>query len=324
MVTLHGKHLRAGFKFSENKIGQDFPTKKKFIPFPPFNSINIQLPAGLAQIFQIGIAPLVGLIQYNIPPTEITFQCILPADYPYYNQLFSLVQKDPNTYHYPPVDIRIGAVSIPPYSDLFPVLNLWGCLAKRLQISLRERYAVMTLVFAVPYGIYFPVNSAKYIPDPFIPQEPPVRWFDSVCRIFLGENEDTTAFGLARYTVLNAELEFNINMNLSLTLPNLEYAMGLRKRNPYEPMPVGGAHTPHEGSVTCSGTVRVALPPTGGIEFPPHIVGPTPFTIQIITPIGTFELRKAKINSFVPTLTTNAPLEFAINFQALGIFYFPP
>lgn len=292
------------------------------MPFLPFSSISLTLPAGLAQVFQIGIVPLVGLVQSNIPTTEVTFQLNLYPDYPYYRQLFSFMFKDADTFHFPPADIRIGALPIPNITAV-PIIQLWCCLFRRAQVQFGERYANFNLTFLAPYGIYVPADNENFLPTAFIPTEPPIRWFETVCKIYDGDAEDVTGLGIARFTVTGVDLEFTSNVSLSATMPHLHNAF-LVPPSSYEPAPLSISSTPHEGSLTYSGTVRIALPPFGGADFPQHVSGAKIYTIAIQSPIGTFVLRKAKILSFTPTLNMNAPLEFSMQLQGLGMFFIPP
>ncbi len=319
MVTLHGRHLRAGFTVSTNKAGRVYPSGGAFLPFPPFTSISINLPSGLSQIFQIGIVPLVGLIEYHIPPTEFTIQATLAYDYPYYQQLFSFLQKSPYTFHFPPADIRIGAVTIPGFG-ITPIINLWCCLARRAQLTFSERFSTLSMTFTVPYGVYIPSSYPNDLPSPFIPQSEPVRRFEVTCRIYTDIEGEGGALGASAMTVTSAEIEYNANITLSTTMPNLLHAF-FGRAAPYEPMPISGAFTAREGSVSYSGNIRFVLPPTGTAEFPQHITGARRFIIELRTPIGIFRLVKAKVLSFAPSLNATAPLEWTLQFNALGLFF---
>lgn len=318
MFTIHGKQLRVGFKPSDGGVGKNFPGGSEFLPFPPLLGVTVSLPAGLFQVTQIGIVPLVGLLELNIPPTDVTIQFTIDKDYPYWGQLFSTAMKSPVTLHLPPFDIRICTTPPPGYS-IYPTINLWNCLFRRANFVMGEKYATASFTFTSPYGLYIPHTSEEVLPPTSIPMSDAVRRFDMTAIVHAGDKEDIAGLGDARFSISSIEFDVQASVALSLTMPNLVNAF-FPPSSPYEPIPISMGLVAHEGAFQYAGNVRVLLPPLGTVPFPFHTTFPQHFTFIVQTPPFTITFEKAKLLSFNPSLNPQNHVEVTLQFWGLGFY----
>lgn len=308
MFTLHGKSITCGFKKATIPPAPLTAEGEDFIPFPPIQSVSLNLSSGIQAVNQIGIYPLREIVNLAIQqPAEVTFSCILSEDYPYYPELISTFQKSAETRHFPLVDARIhlGRVF---HDGRAPVIELMCGVARSLSIRFTDRFAQIDIQYTFPLGFYAPSSEDNSAPAAFYPTtQQPERKILTLCSILNKHRQPI--FGSSVASVSSFSLTANLNNSFSVTFPNILQALtGL---TPFLPSSVYALI--NEGAPSFSGNLNLLMPPE--IPLPPVITLPQDVNITLVTEHGlVIQLWESKIQSVSPTLSHDAPIQFNLTF----------
>ncbi len=324
MFTLHGKQASGAFAPATLPLGASLgQTGSNYLPLPPLQNVSVNLVSGVQPIYQLGVSPLRDIVNINIQPTDVSFTFPLTHDYPYYGQLFSLLTKSPITNHYPLLDLRIylGKTFL---DGKHVVIDLCGCIVRRLTFNFREGVATLSLSLGVATGVVYTSTDDSLTPPQFATFVPPARRVAAYCRI-THPQEDIPAETLAdflqsptKFAVVGASVDVNITTRYVQTLPTLYHAI-FGGDSPL--LPAGVPSTIQEGTETYSGDLVLILPPT--TPQPPVASPIGVYNVYIITDTNlVIHLKDAKIANVTPTVAATSPTTFNITLQGMGARFF--
>jgi len=313
MFTLHGKQIRCGIRPANLPYTPELSPADTYNPFPTLQSISLSLPVGLQQILQIGVMPLRDIISLTVEnPIDVSVNCLLDEDYPYYPQLLSFFRKHPATKHFPLVDMRIS-LGVLFHNNAAPAIELRCGVAKGVRIQADEGAAQLEFQFTFPIG-YLVVDAGDYANLPYwITEAPPARKISMICQAVnkYGEN----ILGRAAASVASFNLSAQFSNSFAQTLPNLMHALF---GSPI--MPTGIHAIINEGGVSYNGSMTLLLPPQ--IEVPPVTTPAADIYITFTTLRGlTLHLQEAKIQQVTPSLSVGARQQITLSFLGKMIHF---
>lgn len=314
MFVLHGKRIKCGVKLASLPPEPLLSNGAHFIPFPPVQTVSASLTSGLQVITQLGTYPLRDIIMLNLKqPTDVTVSCLLAQDYEHYDFLSYLFSKDIKTKHFPLVDLRV-ALGETFHDERTPVLEFCSGVAKGISIKFGDRVATIDFSFVFPIGALLPNAPAQKLPPYFLTSVDPARRITTTCSLTTANG--APFLGLSNASVTSANLNFNTNNNLALTMPNLEQVIF-----GYLPtVPTATFSIINEGTPQYSATITLALPPE--VDLPPVFSPPETLLLTLRTDGGiTIELLDCKIQSITPTISHESPIQFTISLIGKGMAF---
>ncbi|MEM0238535.1 MAG: hypothetical protein QXT00_02735 [Ignisphaera sp.] len=311
MFVLHGKGLVCGIKGALLPPVPLVENGSAFLPFPPIQTITVNLVAGIQPITQLGTYPVRDIVNLSLQqPAEVTVSCLLAEDYAFYPQLFSFFQKDVVNKHLPLVDMRVGLGSV--YHDgRMPVIELRAGIARSLSIKIAERFATVDFSFTFPIGAYLPSAGAQHLPGFFVTSTDPARKVTTLCNITTVDGAPFLPF--SRASVVSATITANLNTSLALTMPSILQAIF---GSPVVPTSVYSIY--NEGAPQYSGSLTLMLPPE--VDIPPVFTLPENLVLSLVTEGGiVIQLLGCKPQAITPTLSHDSPIQFSLSLVGRGI-----
>lgn len=311
MFVLHGKGITCGIKPATIPPTPITEAGAQFIPFPPIQTVTVNLTSGIQPVVQLGTFPLRGIVNLSLQtPAEVSVSCLLAEDYAAYPQLFSFFQKDVLTKHYPLVDLRVGLGSVF-HDSRMPVVELCAGIARSCSIKIAEHYATIDFGFIFPVGAYLPSAPPAALPPYFATSTQPARRVTTLCNIITEQGAPFLPFTSA--AVSSATININLNTNLTATMPSVWQAFFT---STVLPTSVYGVY--NEGAPQYSASIVVLLPPEA--DMPPIFTLPENLFVRLVTEGGlVIELLRCKVQGITPNISHDTPVQFTLSLLGMGV-----
>jgi len=302
MFVLHGKHLRAGFKPATLPPTPMVAPGSAYIPFPPLQSAQLTISAGLQPVIQIGTYPIRDIVTLTLEqPVDLQVQCLLTPDYPFYPQLVEAFSRNAITKHYPLIDCRLSLG--PRFDGPVPTFELLAGVPKSLSVNFSGQFATLSLSFTFPLGVFVPaVTNDAALPPYWVSPEVITR-VETICNIL---NEfGAPLLGPSGASVSSLNLSFNTGVSLQQALPNWNEFF-------YLPVPTSLYGIINEGAPSYNANLTLLLPPE--VETPPISGYPGSISVIIVPSAGpSFALQKARIQSMSTSISRDSAINFNLN-----------